>query len=1046
MPLAIVASPALLPDMRPAPGALDADLVRARLPLDDMGFRVVDVDPELDLAEQIDLRLEREPLGDDEPVLLYASSGVAVSAEGEFFLCLDPNRPDTGDALADVVAVLRERTRGPILIVLECRHAPDATDPFRSAAVVSAAKQAVAAAAPGSALLVAARPFDESDQTEDRASAFTRALLARIDEADAQAGLTAAQLYAQIRESADLLGLVPCFSFLRGDRPFSLVRRRARPEAGGAAGGDEEQAATEAELPLSEDGAPAAARVEPSGPADGAEEKAVAEPAPEGGPRAGDGANATEIEAASGASAESVDTAAAALLEQAPRSRAASIPPMALPADRSFLRTEEYLPRVLISTPPPPPPGESVPERGPDVRADEGARQAASNEPPPIPELPAEPTPADHVSRGEALAARGDLEAALVELKKALGLMPSSAEAQRAAIYVRIGAIRRGQGKRREAIASYEKALQLAPAHREGLEALLELSIEEGDFRTVRACEDQLEALLADDRDRFAHLVASGDRWAGPGGDAARARAAYEKARGLRPDEVDLLGKLQRLYEAAGAIDEAIATRRRIAELTPDASARSALYFELAQHCLFEFKREDEALEIFEQALEADPGSAEALEIVASLLSERQEWSELEQVYRRMLDRAERLPRGELRRELAWDINRRLGLLFRDHLEDPHVALDALAASLIEKPDDLGGHLLAADLARSTGQLERAIWHLQAAAELDPSRLATFHELFELFQRTRRPDQALGAAAVTVHLGSADARERIVFDEHRPAGLVKPQRPLSSETWEHLRVRGRDRRIDAVLSAVLPAATAGKLAQLEAEGRLPVLDPAGLQETQNSTVSVLRSFAWASHVLGLSTPAVYLREDAPVGLAAVMAEKPTTIAGAEVLRGRSLADLAFLCGRHLGYYVAEHRILLFFPSLEELATCFAAAVTIVAPTLPVPSRLRDPAAALRARIEEHLRAADREALARAVADFEAAAERADLGRWVADVERCVTRAGFLLCADLDVAVSILRSEPRSALPAEQKIADLAAFAVSDDYHALRAHLGIAVEP
>ena len=54
MRIAMVATPAPLPDMRPAPGFLDGDLVRARAPLPDTGFRVIDLDPGVDLAEQIE--------------------------------------------------------------------------------------------------------------------------------------------------------------------------------------------------------------------------------------------------------------------------------------------------------------------------------------------------------------------------------------------------------------------------------------------------------------------------------------------------------------------------------------------------------------------------------------------------------------------------------------------------------------------------------------------------------------------------------------------------------------------------------------------------------------------------------------------------------------------------------------------------------------------------------------------------------------------------------------------------------------------------------
>jgi hypothetical protein len=45
-----------------------------------------------------------------------------------------------------------------------------------------------------------------------------------------------------------------------------------------------------------------------------------------------------------------------------------------------------------------------------------------------------------------------------------------------------------------------------------------------------------------------------------------------------------------------------------------------------------------------------------------------------------------------------------------------------------------------------------------------------------------------------------------------------------------------------------------------------------------------------------------------------------------------------------------------------------------------------------------------------------------------------------------VAATLLFGEPRAVLEPEQKVADLLAFAVSDEHHALRESLGIAIQP
>ena len=54
-----------------------------------------------------------------------------------------------------------------------------------------------------------------------------------------------------------------------------------------------------------------------------------------------------------------------------------------------------------------------------------------------------------------------------------------------------------------------------------------------------------------------------------------------------------------------------------------------------------------------------------------------------------------------------------------------------------------------------------------------------------------------------------------------------------------------------------------------------------------------------------------------------------------------------------------------------------------------------------------------------------------------------TRMGFLICNDLEVATRIVQTEPVSIGVADpkEKIRDLVLWSVSDEYFALREHLG-----
>jgi hypothetical protein len=640
--------------------------------------------------------------------------------------------------------------------------------------------------------------------------------------------------------------------------------------------------------------------------------------------------------------------------------------------------------------------------------------------------------------------------------------LAQNATRERADLHVRIARAKKQQGKPREAVANFEKALALLShqaepeAHAAVLEDLIRLNLAENDFRALASTEDRLLAMTQAPELRFSMLLTSAARWKAASGDPARILQTLERACELRPDDLGVLEQLRDAYDAAGATQNAFAARRRIADCTHEPRARAERYFELAQMCFAEPGREDLGLELADRALASDPTMLDPLTVVARVLAERQEWSELARAYRRMLGRVERIPKGPVRTEVTWELCVRLGLVFRDHLEDEALSLDAFEDAVAEKPRDLRARLIVIELARKLGHPSRAVGHLIAAAELDAHRAQTFHDLFEVAQKTRLADQAYHAAAVTTFLGDADARERFVFEENRAEALPKFAAALDAEAWEYLADGHRDVHAEAVLAAVARAAIEARLEKMDQEGRLPSLDPALAVDVESSTVGVVRSFVWASHYLGLKLPAIHLSEDPDLKIAALPAQEPTVVLGQKVLGGLTLTELAFVAGRHLAYHVDRHRVLLFYASLEELSECWVAAVQIVrrqdaegaeagaSPNGQV-SDATSPSE-LEQRISRHLTDDERAALSQAVHAFLKQERPVHLHDWVAAVERSATRAGYLLADDLRTAAAILAEDEVGVLSADAKTDDLLAFSVSEELFLLRQGMGVAVQP
>src|SRR5262249_41064257 len=149
----------------------------------------------------------------------------------------------------------------------------------------------------------------------------------------------------------------------------------------------------------------------------------------------------------------------------------------------------------------------------------------------------------------------------------------------------------------------------------------------------------------------------------------------------------------------------------------------------------------------------------------------------------------------------------------------------------------------------------------------------------------------------------------------------------------------------------------------------------------------------------------------------------------------------------LAYHKSGHRLLLYYPSIEDLTVCFYTAVKIVKPKLGLPPASRASVLELVPRIDTALTEEERAELERAVDIFwEDEGGRTDIAAWVAAVEYCATRTGSLLAGDFHVAAAILRDEPSVMISFEEKMADLVGFTLSEEYHLLREELGIAIKP
>jgi tetratricopeptide (TPR) repeat protein len=633
---------------------------------------------------------------------------------------------------------------------------------------------------------------------------------------------------------------------------------------------------------------------------------------------------------------------------------------------------------------------------------------------------------------------RGAFEDALVLCKKAL-MFASASGPQKCSIYMRLAHVKQQQGKSREAELNYEKALEADKENREPHEALVALAEEAGDFRRVVTLRQRMRTFL-DDASQFALIAGVLERNLN---DASAAAETLEEARTILRSDPVILGELRRIYEKQERWRKVIDVTGELAGASVDPRQRGELRFAQADVALGRLRDEERGLAWLEAALDEDPAHDRAFVALVAVRTQRQEWAPLDRAYAGLVDRY--AVSGDATR--AWDICRRLGLLRRDVLGDVPGAIDAFRGALRCRADDIESRAALADLLMTTGDTADACRELQLMATLNPTRVATHRKLFDLHSRVGRADSAWLAATALEELGAADMDHQLIVEQYRAEGtqVVRPSSVFDESTWrEWICAKGSDETVTAILRAIARPAAMLRVSALRAQKKLTSLRPEARQ-APTSTVSIVRTFVWASRILDVPLPDLFVCEDVPGGLAAVQLDARTTAIGPEVVSGLPLQELAFVVARHLAYYRPEHYALVFYPTLPELTQLFLSAIEIGLPKMPLSSRTGADGKRFVHDLAKLLKDEEREELRRAASRFEEGGGRVDLAAWIRGVELTATRVGFVLSGDLAVAMRVLRRESRSIadLSLEEKRGELLAYSASEDLARLREQFSMA---
>jgi golgin subfamily B member 1 len=482
---------------------------------------------------------------------------------------------------------------------------------------------------------------------------------------------------------------------------------------------------------------------------------------------------------------------------------------------------------------------------------------------------------------------------------------------------------------------------------------------------------------------------------------------------------------------------------RKLADAEPIPERKSRYLYQLALVHLDRLEEPDRALELFDESLDKSPSYLDPFDQIVAIHEGRADWKKLERAHRKMLHRHAGTEDTALKHQL-WH---RLGEIYRDLFDNPGAAVEAFRMAVRFAPREAADHLALADLCAHIGELDDAVGSYQDALFADPGRIDAYRQIYRLSVEREAYDPAWCAAAALAFLREADEDQAAYFQDYRPSGRIQVKSRFDQDLWSR-RVFHADQNpvVGKIFEMIGRAAMKAKMEALRVKRELLALDPFMRQDPTTSSVPFVRTMGWASRVLGVSCPALFVRSDVPGGVVAVPAEPPSSVVGQTLLGGFSAEELAFVAGKHLAMYRGEHYIKVLFPSAEELTVIFHAAIKMAIPDATAPHDVELRAEATAKVLRSFMGPRELDGLRAVVRQFLSDRVEVDIPKYFRAVEFTATRCGFILGGDLLVAKKIIAVEPALAddpSPGE-RLRDLLAYSVSEHYLAVRRALGIAI--
>lgn len=613
---------------------------------------------------------------------------------------------------------------------------------------------------------------------------------------------------------------------------------------------------------------------------------------------------------------------------------------------------------------------------------------------------------------------------------------------QHAAALYRLGESLRKAGNPSAAIKPLEEACDLDPNAGEPLLALATAYAELERWNdVVKIKHRHLDIAIGDERTQL--LIDLGDITAERFKDRPRAIQSLVAALEDRPDDRKLLTKLMQLYGDEKDWPRLVDVVMKLATFVEDPKQKAKYLHTAAIVQARQMGQAEPALELLEQVIELDPTLTKAMNEAIELCRSRSDWSSVERLLRRKLEKAvsaEDVPgQLEMYDALAELYQRDLGWL------DYAITAQESAAQL--EPHDLNrvrqiAALCASDL---THHIDQALQAHMKLVKAEPQHLVEhYRTMRRLHTETKNADGAWLLCQSLHVLGYADPDEERFYQRMRSETAAPAQAVFTEPDWLAVTHEDTDPLLTTLFATIEKAVIAARTPDLAQLG----YQPSQAIELAQMPKPMTQTLYYAAGVMGIAAPPTFVVHDDQGGLSFLHARTPGIGLGRVAMSDQvPPRPAAFIAARHLSYFRPGFYLRQLLTNATGLKAWLFAAIKLISPQFPISPDVEGPVRESMAALDKAVRGAARDELASIVSTLIREGAALDLRKWVSAVDLSADRAGFVLAHDLDTAAQLIKAsdESSSAVPGTERLRALALFAVSPEYLGLRRRLRIAVD-